>query len=142
MAVTGSVNQHGDVQVVGGINEKIEGFFDVCRLKGLTGTQGVCIPRGNVPHLVLRHDVIEAVAEGRFHLWAVDPLDEGIELLTGTPAGDLDQEGTFHHHLDQRMQEFLDILAEQEAQASAVPRTRSAQVKTPQPSPPPLPGEI
>ena len=109
IAVTGSVDQRGQVQVVGAINEKIEGFFDVCRLKGLTGTQGVCIPRGNVPNLVLRHDVIQAVSLGQFHIWAVDTIDEGIELLSGMPAGDLDVEGTFHHRLDQRLQEILDL---------------------------------
>ena len=140
MALTGSVNQHGEVHVVWGNNEKIEGFYDVCRLQGLTGAQGVCIPRANVPHLVLRPDVIQAVAEGRFHIWAVDTIDEGIELLTGLPAGDLDQEGTFHHQLDHRMQEILSLLEEQ-PQPGVVPRARLAQAKTPQPSPPPLPGE-
>jgi len=141
IAVTGSVDQHGQVQVVGAINEKIEGFFDICRLKGLTGTQGVCIPRGNVPNLVLRHDVIQAVAEGQFHIWAVDTIDEGIELLTGMPAGDLDLEGTFHHRLDQRLQEILDLLEEQPV-SGVIPRPRlTAPGGTRPPSPPPLPGE-
>ena len=141
VAVTGSVNQHGEVQVVGGINEKVEGFFDACRATGPTGTQGVCIPRGNVPHLVLRPDVIEAVAAGRFHVWAVDTIDEGIALLTGLPAGDLDQDGTFHCQLDQRMQEILALLEEQ-PQPNVAARPRLAVPgRTPPPSPPPLPGE-
>lgn len=140
IAVTGSINQHGEVQAVGGVNEKIEGFFDVCRLKGLTGTQGVCIPRSNVRHLILRSDVIDAVRESRFHLWAIDTIDEGIELLTGLPAGDVDQAGTFHFLLDQRLQEVLGVLQEQPTPALA-PRVRLAPGATPKPSPPPLPGE-
>ncbi len=86
LAVTGSVNQHGEVQVIGGVNEKIEGFFDVCRVRGLTGDQGVLIPEGNAQHLMLREDVVEAVARGEFHVWTVRHVDEGIELLTGEPA--------------------------------------------------------
>ncbi len=140
VAVTGSVNQHGEVQAVGGVNEKVEGFFDVCRAKGLTGTQGVCIPRSNVRHLVLRHDVIDAVREGRFHVWAIDTIDEGVELLTGTPAGDVDQEGTFHWLLDRRLQEILGALEEQPIPTLA-PRVRLAPGVAPKPSPPPLPGE-
>ncbi len=141
IAVTGSVNQHGEVQVVGGVNEKIEGFFDVCRLTGLTGSQGVCIPRANVSHLILRHDVIDAVAAGEFHIWAVDTIDDGIELLTGIPAGDLDTEGTFHYRLDQRQQEILKLLEEQST-PGVTPRPRlTAPGGTPTPSRPPLPGE-
>jgi predicted ATP-dependent protease len=141
IAVTGSLDQHGQVQVVGAINEKFEGFFDVCRLKGLTGTQGVCIPRGNVPNLLLRHDVVRAVTEGQFHVWAVDTIDEGIELLTGMPAGDLDVEGTFHHRLDQRIQEILTLLEEKAVpKVTARPRL-AAPGGTRPPSPPPLPGE-
>jgi predicted ATP-dependent protease len=141
IAVTGSVDQHGNVQVVGAINEKIEGFFDVCRLKDLTGSQGVCIARGNVVNLVLRLDVIQAVAQGKFHIWAVDTIDEGIELLSGMPAGELDQEGTFHHRLDQRLKETLDLLEKRPA-AGITPRTRlAAGGASRPPSPPPLPGE-
>jgi len=87
IAVTGSVNQRGEVQPVGGINENIEGFFDVCKAAGLTDTQGVLIPAANTPHLMLRDDVVEAVAAGRFHIYAAATIDEGIELLTGMPAG-------------------------------------------------------
>ena len=95
LAVTGSVNQHGRIQPIGGVNEKIEGFFDVCRLRGLTGNQGVLIPAGNVRHLMLRDDVVEAVEEGRFHIHAVSTADEGISLLTGRPAGERREDGTF-----------------------------------------------
>jgi predicted ATP-dependent protease len=86
IAVTGSVNQWGEVQAIGGVNEKIEGFYDICRLIGLTGTQGVLIPEANVRHLVLRRDVVDAVARSRFHIYAVRTIDEGLELLTRVPA--------------------------------------------------------
>lgn len=95
IAVTGSVNQRGEVQAVGGINEKIEGFFDVCNARGLTGREGVLIPAANTRHLMLRRDVIDAVAEGRFHVYAIDTVDQGVEILTGTPAGTRDASGTF-----------------------------------------------
>jgi lon-related putative ATP-dependent protease len=87
VAVTGSINQLGQVQAIGGVNEKIEGFFDICRARGLTGTQTVVIPAANREQLMLRHDVIDAVREGRFHVRAVDHVDGAIELLTGQPAG-------------------------------------------------------
>ena len=87
IAVTGSVNQKGEVQAIGGVNHKIEGFFDVCKQRGLNGEQGVMIPASNVQHLMLRLDVVEAVANGDFHVWAVSHVDEGIEVLTGVPAG-------------------------------------------------------
>jgi predicted ATP-dependent protease len=86
IAVTGSVNQRGEVQVIGGLNEKIEGFFDVCRVLGLNGRQGVILPGGNVQNLMLRDDVVAAVDRGDFHLWPVRTIDEGIEILTGLPA--------------------------------------------------------
>lgn len=95
LAVTGSVNQHGQVQAIGGVNEKIEGFFDVCRARGLTGTQGVLIPASNVKHLMLRHDVVEAVATGQFQVYAVETIDQGIELLTGVPAGERNRAGNY-----------------------------------------------
>ena len=95
LAVTGSISQLGEVQPIGGVNEKIEGFFDVCRERGLTGDQGVVIPRANLPHLMLRADVVAAVAEGRFHVHAVTDVDEAIELLTGTAAGAPAADGDF-----------------------------------------------
>ena len=94
-AVTGSVNQHGQVQPIGGVNEKIEGFFDICAARGLTGNQGVLIPAANVQHLMLRSEIIEAVREERFHIHAVRTIDEGIEILTGVPAGTPDPDGHF-----------------------------------------------
>ncbi len=87
IAVTGSVNQHGQIQPIGGVNEKIEGFYSVCLVKGLNGDQGVIIPVQNVKNLMLRPEVIAAVQDGRFHVWAVATVDEGIEILTGVPAG-------------------------------------------------------
>ena len=95
LAVTGSVNQFGEVQAIGGVNEKIEGFFDICRARGLTGSQGVLIPASNVQHLMLRADVRDAVAAGQFNVYAVRTVDEGIELLTGLPAGVADAEGVY-----------------------------------------------
>src|SRR5258708_1458948 len=95
IAVTGSINQQGDIQAIGGVNEKIEGFFDVCRIKGLTGTQGVMMPESNVEDLMLREDVLEAVAAGKFHVWPVAKVEQGIEILTGTTAGRKNGDGKF-----------------------------------------------
>jgi lon-related putative ATP-dependent protease len=102
LAVTGSVNQHGDVQAIGGVNEKIEGFFDLCRARGLDGEQGVLIPRSNVKNLMLREDVVEAVACGRFHVYAVGTVDEGIALLTGVPAD------AVNARVEQRLSDFAE----------------------------------
>lgn len=95
IAVTGSVNQKGEIQPIGGVNEKIEGFFDVCKSRGLNGKQGVMLPYQNVQDLLLRPDVIETVAKGRFHLWPVKKIEEGIEILTGVPGGVRRKDGTF-----------------------------------------------
>ena len=95
IAVTGSVNQHGQLQPVGAINEKIEGFFDVCSARGLTGDQGVLIPSANLRHLMLRDDVVRAVREGRFHLFAAETIDDALEVATGRPAGIRDDDGLF-----------------------------------------------
>jgi lon-related putative ATP-dependent protease len=95
IAVTGSVNQRGDIQPIGGVNEKIEGFFRLCAARGLTGTQGVIIPATNVPQLMLHEDVVTAVAAGTFHIWPISFLDEGIELLMGIPAGELQADGAY-----------------------------------------------
>ena len=86
--MTGSVNQKGELQAIGGVNEKIEGFFDVCRIKGLNGTQGVIIPDQNVKDLMLRKDVAESVRVGKFHVYPARTIDEGIAILTGIKAGD------------------------------------------------------
>ena len=95
LAMTGSVNQHGEAQPIGGVNEKIEGFFDVCQARGLTGEQGVIIPASNVQHLMLRQDVVAAVEAGQFHIYTMQTIDQAIELLTGLPAGERGEEGDF-----------------------------------------------
>ena len=95
IAVTGSVNQKGEVQPIGGVNEKIEGFYKVCQAKGLTGKQGVLIPAKNVENLMLTEEVVDAVAKGQFHIYPVSTVEEGIEVLTGVPAGVLQEDGTF-----------------------------------------------
>ena len=95
LAVTGSVNQLGEIQAIGGLCAKIEGFFDLCQARGLTGAQGVLIPRANLPHLVLRADVAQAVLAGKFHLYAVSSVAHGVEVLTGVPCGDRDDAGRF-----------------------------------------------
>jgi predicted ATP-dependent protease len=95
LAVTGSVNQHGEIQPVGGINEKIEGFFDVCRARGLTGREGVLIPEADARHLMLREDLVEAAREERFHVYAVSSVDEGIAFLSGREAGERGSDGRF-----------------------------------------------
>ena len=95
LAVTGSLNQKGEIQPIGWVNEKVEGFFDVCQAKGLTGTQGVLIPHHNVQNLMLRQDVVDAAAAGRFHVYPVTTVDEGIEILTGVPAGRKKDDGTW-----------------------------------------------
>lgn len=112
-AVTGSINQHGDVQAIGGVNEKIEGFFDICKSRGLTGDQGVLIPATNVVHLMLRQDVIEAVRRGKFRIYPVETVDQGIELLTGIPAGSPDETGKYpQDSINGRVQARLKKLAE------------------------------
>jgi lon-related putative ATP-dependent protease len=113
IAVTGSVNQYGEVQPIGGVNEKIEGFFDVCKAKGLSGNQGVAIPASNVKHLMLRADVVEAVKEGKFQIYPVQTIDEGIEILMGVPAGERDEsgnfpEGTINDRVEKRLIEFAE----------------------------------
>ena len=95
LAVTGSVNQHGAVQAIGGVNEKVEGFFDICQARGLTGNQGVLIPKANVQHLMLRQDVIDACSSGKFSIYPIATIDEGISLLTGCISGARDARGSF-----------------------------------------------
>jgi lon-related putative ATP-dependent protease len=112
LAVTGSVNQHGEIQAIGGVNEKIEGFFDICEKRGLTGTQGVLIPQANVQHLMLRKDVTEACAADRFAVYPIATLDEGIALLTGLSAGVRDADGTYPlHSINRRVEDRLRAFA-------------------------------
>jgi ATP-dependent Lon protease len=106
IAVTGSVNQWGEVQAIGGVNEKVEGFYDVCRVNGLTGNQGVMIPAANVRNLVLRADVVQAVAEKRFHIYPVRTVDQGLEILTGARAGEAGEEATLNHAVTARLKEL------------------------------------
>jgi len=111
LAVTGSVNQRGEIQPIGGVNQKIEGFFDVCKARGLTGDQGVIIPARNVEDLMLREDVIGAVREGKFHIHPIHSIDEGISILTGVEAGEHDEEekyppGSVNFLVDKRLREM------------------------------------
>jgi predicted ATP-dependent protease len=120
IAVTGSVNQSGQVQAIGGVNQKVEGFFDACQAVGLTGRQGVIIPESNARNLMLRRDVVEAIGAGQFHVWAVATIDEGIELLTGTPAGERRADGAFpegsiNRRVDDRLRELAERTKEYRA---------------------------
>lgn len=115
IAVTGSVNQRGEIQPIGGINQKIEGFFEVCRAKGLTGDQGVLMPAKNLKNLMLRDEVIDAVREGKFHIWAVNTIDEGIQILTDVPAGQKDESGSYpedsiNYRVDKKLREMANKL--------------------------------
>jgi lon-related putative ATP-dependent protease len=117
LAVTGSVNQKGEIQPIGGVNEKIEGFYDVCKVSGLTGTQGVLIPSLNKRDLMLRKNVVEAIRNGTFHVYAIRTIDEGIELLTGVKAGKRLKNGMFekdsvHRLVDDRLREFAERIKE------------------------------
>ncbi len=114
IAITGSVNQHGEVQAIGGVNEKIEGFFDICATRGLTGTQGVIIPASNIRHLMLRRDVVEACAAGRFAVWPVRMADEALALLTGLEPGARNESGAFpdgsiHRRVEDRLRHFATL---------------------------------
>lgn len=151
VAVTGSVDQLGNIQPIGGAAAKIEGFFEVCRARGLTGTQGVMIPRANVPNVVLRHDVAEAIAAGQFHLWAIDTIEEGIEILTGRPAGSARgedgrfPEGTVYRMVEDRLAQFqvqLESRPPGAFQEQHIPMPERGVYPTPPgipPSPPPEP---
>ena len=132
IAVTGSVNQLGEIQAIGGVCAKIEGFFELCRARGLTGVQGVMLPRTNLEHLVLREDVARAIAEGKFHLYAVATVAQGIEVLTGVPAGERDSSGRFpaasvFGRVERRVIEIAERLREAEAHHGGVPALDSNQ---------------
>lgn len=127
LAVTGSVNQQGQVQAIGGVNEKVEGFFAVCQARGLTGDQGVVIPRSNVQNLMLREEVVEAIRADQFHLWPVSHIDEGIEVLTGSAAGPRGQDGRFppdtvHGRVESQLREMARRM--QRAEEGESPRSR------------------
>jgi predicted ATP-dependent protease len=115
VAVTGSMNQQGDIQAIGGVNEKIEGFFDTCRIEGLTGSQGVMIPQANVEDLMLREDVLDAVANKSFHVWPIARVEQGVELLTGIPAGARNGSGGFEDstvfaRVDERLRDMARVM--------------------------------
>jgi len=120
LAVTGSVNQKGEVQAIGGVNEKIEGFFEVCKAKGLSGGQGVMIPSSNIQNLMLKDEVVEAAKAGKFWIYPISSIDEGIEVLTGVSAGDHKpdgnyEEGTVNQLVDKRLREMAEKLKEYQA---------------------------
>ncbi|MHB8156071.1 MAG: Lon protease family protein [Desulfocucumaceae bacterium] len=111
LAITGSVNQKGEIQPVGGVTQKVEGFFSLCRDRGLTGQQGVIIPDKNIDNLMLSHEVVQAVSEGKFHIYAISTVEEGIELLTGVKAGIMDEngnypQGTVFHLVDNKLNQY------------------------------------
>jgi predicted ATP-dependent protease len=113
IAITGSVNQKGEVQAIGGVNEKVEGFFEVCRAKGFNGKQGVIIPASNIKDLMLKEEVVEAVKAGNFHIYPASTIDEGIEVLTGLKAGKRLEDGSFEpDSINDRVQKRLVALAE------------------------------
>ena len=108
IAVTGSVNQKGEVQAIGGINEKIEGYFELCKFVGLNGEQGVMIPSSNTRQLMLKEDILEAVRQQQFKIWTVDTIDDGIEILTGIRAGTIEEEGTVNGMVNKVLIGFSD----------------------------------
>ncbi len=129
LAVTGSVNQFGQIQAIGGVNDKIEGFFDICRMRGLTGTQGVLIPKTNIVNLMLRQDIVEACKSGMFHIYPVSTIDEGIEILTGLPAGERDAKGHYPENsingkVQKRLNQFLEQNLEYRRQAYLPPKNK------------------
>ncbi|NNG07813.1 MAG: ATP-dependent protease, partial [Desulfobacteraceae bacterium] len=115
IAVTGSVSQKGEIQAVGGVTRKVEAFFDICKHQGLNGRQGVIIPEKNVRNLMLKQDVIDSVKAGQFHIWPISTVEQGIEILTGTAAGELQSDGTYPEgtlfsKVDERFLEIAEIV--------------------------------
>ena len=130
VAVTGSVNQHGELQAIGGVNEKIEGFYRACSLRELSGTQGVLIPEANVRHLMLCSEVVDSVRAGRFHVWSARTVEEGIELLSGIAAGQRGPdgqfpEGTLHARVDERLERWARMAEEPSSVDGAAARFTS-----------------
>ena len=138
LAVTGSVDQYGDVQAIGGANEKIEGYYRVCKAVGLTGSQGVLVPRANIPNLMLDPETVDAVARGAFHIYPIDSIDRGIELLTGVRAGSLDEPGTINYLVDQRLQKIANTLRDRGDRETRIVHDNPP---TPPPPTPPHPPE-
>lgn len=139
LGVTGSVNQWGEIQPIGGINEKIEGFFATCREVGLTGRQGIVMPVQNLPNLVLRPQVIDAIRNDQFHIYPIRTIDEGLEVLTGVKAGSISEEGTIHYSAAQRLRRLAEGLRHFAASPPAQNATPSTPPSTPPPPQPPSP---
>ncbi|HEY6418733.1 MAG TPA: ATP-binding protein [Candidatus Binataceae bacterium] len=139
LAVTGSVDQRGAVQAIGGVNEKIEGFYRVCKAVGLTGTQGVMVPRANVANLMLDPETLAAIERGTFHIIPVDTIDQGIELLTGARAGSVDEPGTINYLVDQRLQKMAEQLRQRPLQETRVIESPPTEKPAPKPPAPPEP---
>ncbi len=144
IAVTGSVNQKGQLQPVGGVNEKIEGFYQVCKMRGLTGDQGVIIPQQNVDNLMLKDEVIEAVAAGDFHIYAIESVDEGLRLLTGENPGELQEDGTYpegtlHHKVKEKLGRWSKSLSRAEAEKVVEKKGKTPESEEDIPDPDPIP---
>jgi predicted ATP-dependent protease len=134
LAVTGSVDQFGTVQAIGGVNDKIEGFYRVCKAGGLTGRQGVMVPRSNLRNLMLDFETVDAVERGVFHIYAVETIDQGIEILTGVRAGAIDEPGTINFLVAKRLREMGETM-----RAHPSPETRIIREDAPAAPPPPKP---
>jgi predicted ATP-dependent protease len=139
LAVTGSVDQFGHVQAIGGANEKIEGYYRVCKAIGLTGTQGVLLPRTNLPNLMLEPETTAAIERGDFHIYPVETIDQGIEILTGVRAGSLDEPGTINYLVDQRLKKMADVLHDRPPQETRIIQEPAPAAPAPTPPAPPEP---
>lgn len=125
IAVTGSINQRGEVQAIGGVNEKIEGYFELCKIVGLNGEQGVIIPAANTRNLMLKEDITEAVRNNQFHIWSVDTVEDGIEILTGVKAGSLTEKDTVFYRVNQMLLEYAFKMREFEGDAEETTKPNS-----------------
>jgi predicted ATP-dependent protease len=139
LAVTGSVDQYGNVQAIGGVNEKIEGFYRVCKAIGVTRAQGVLIPRTNLDNLMLDPETVEAVAAGKFHIYPVDTIDHGIELLTGVRAGSADEPGTINYLVDQKLKQMAQLLRDRGDRETRIVYDNPPTPPQPKPPSPPEP---
>ena len=142
IAVTGSVNQHGEIQPIGGVTEKIEGFFEVCKAFGLTGEQGVLIPKSNVTNLMLKPEVIDAVRDGKFHIYPVETIDQGIALLTGKEAGERKEDGTYpegtvNWAVEEQLAEYAENIKQFEAKEEQEKEADKEENEEPTPTEPP-----
>ncbi|HYK63814.1 MAG TPA: ATP-binding protein [Patescibacteria group bacterium] len=139
LAVTGSVDQYGTVQAIGGVNQKVEGFYRVCKAIGLTGTQGVLVPRTNVANLMLDPETTGAIERGEFHIYPIDTIDRGIETLTGVRAGTIDQPGTINYLVDQRLKRMSEMLRDRQPVETRVVQEPAPTAPAPKPPAPPEP---